>query len=533
MSSAALASSSSAFASRRVARAVVARAPRRASPRRRRRALVVESHNVSPGASSDGGDADADARRRDERTDDVARAVLEFHAAEGNGNGARGRGGERVVPLASFARRYGWSESRAEGVLWQSDVPARAFGVLPVADEDGTSTGAARAARTVDAAVAYEGMWRTFVETDAVVDALARATARGDGDGDGDGARKPARGHLTKRRAFDDALASLRRDHPASCFPEGGASLAAGASSTTARWNEFLRALRRRYGASASAWPFALLTKKIKRRRVYACAAAASFDAEGWTAAGWDVVLRGDARVERGGFGVRGGIGRGGSDASPVAAAKAAVAAASEAGGGGGERVRERRRGASGGARSDGRAAGSRGRRRGRSWRRRRRGRRLSRRRRREKKRRKRKRRRRRRRKRRRGDGRRRRDRREEQRRRARHDARGASTPRASGRVVMRAPRRKVHPKCASTSALLERRKRTLCSVRLVAFVGARVPVAPRRRRVLSARALFAVAVVIFVAIVAIVVVVVSPRPRSPSLASSRPLASPPRPRGT
>jgi len=331
MSSAALASSSSAFASRRVARA--SSLVRRAA---RRRVVVVarSSSNLTtspPGASSDGGDADADARRRDERTDDVARAVLEFHAAEGNGNGARGRGGERVVPLASFARRYGWSESRAEGVLWQSDVPARAFGVLPVADEDGTSTGAARAARTVDAAVAYEGMWRTFVETDAVVDALARATARGDGDGDGDGARKPARGHLTKRRALDDALASLRRDHPASCFPEGGASLAAGASSTTARWNEFLRALRRRYGASASAWPFALLTKKIKRRRVYACAAAASFDAEGWTAAGWDVVLRGDARVERGGFGVRGGIGRGGSDASPVAAAKAAVAAASEA----------------------------------------------------------------------------------------------------------------------------------------------------------------------------------------------------------
>ena len=84
---------------------------------------------------------------------DVTRAVLAFHAAERNGNGDRGRGGERTVPLESWAARYGWTVDVAERVLWQADVP------LKSAITSGDANPIGKDVRIVDAKAAYVGVW--------------------------------------------------------------------------------------------------------------------------------------------------------------------------------------------------------------------------------------------------------------------------------------------------------------------------------------------------------------------------------------
>ena len=99
---------------------------------RRRPELVV------PVAAGDGSSSSADAEAEAEDAhpfplSEVTRAVLEFHSSEGNGNaesrvrddGTTARGGEKTVPLESWARRYGWEPSFAEQILWQSDCPLR------------------------------------------------------------------------------------------------------------------------------------------------------------------------------------------------------------------------------------------------------------------------------------------------------------------------------------------------------------------------------------------------------------------------
>ena len=63
----------------------------------------------------------------------VTRAVLAFHDAEGNGNGDRARGGEATVPLASWAKRYGWDVAFAERVLWERMTPTDQSHAIEVA----------------------------------------------------------------------------------------------------------------------------------------------------------------------------------------------------------------------------------------------------------------------------------------------------------------------------------------------------------------------------------------------------------------
>lgn len=249
---------------------------------------------------------------------DVTRDVLAFHAAERNGNGDRGRGGERTVPLESWAARYGWTVDAAERVLWQADVPLKSS----IGAGDANPIG--KDVRIVDAKSAYVGVWLAFVEADHVVAALL-ARERGN---PGSTAAKGG-GSMTKKQALDAASAQLASLHAAS-IPEGGGCIQR--RSTVAAWGDVIRALRRRYltkGGGDDACPYALLTKKVKTRRVYRAVknvVGSSLD-HGLDLDGWEMVLGavGDASYpmpapppavedarerERGGFGVRAGIGR-------------------------------------------------------------------------------------------------------------------------------------------------------------------------------------------------------------------------------
>ena len=247
---------------------------------------------------------------------EVTRAVLAFHDAERNGNAACDRrGGERTVPIASWARRYGWDVPEAERVLWECDCPTR--GGLRVGD---ASVDVDPEARTVDAALAYVGLWITHVETDHVLRALAERAA------------DPERPHLTKRDALERARRHLERHHP-DAIPADGTNIAR--RTTAGAFGDVVKALRRRYKPPETC-PLTLITRKIKRQRVYRCVARGDPVPEGW-----DVVFgggRGDAqdsaedsdpREDRGGFGVRAGIGESAASATMSLAARRAARAAS------------------------------------------------------------------------------------------------------------------------------------------------------------------------------------------------------------
>ena len=280
-------------------------APLRAgsSRRRPRPARSVRSRATVPVRSaSSSAEFDAD------DLSDVTRDVLAFHAAERNGNGDRGRGGERTVPLESWAARYGWTVDAAERVLWQADVPLKSS----IGAGDANPIG--KDVRIVDAKSAYVGVWLAFVEADHVVSALL-ARERGDPNS----TAVKGGGSMTKKQALDAASAQLATRHAAS-QPEGGGCIQR--RSTVAAWGDVIRALRRRYRKGDDACPYALLTKKVKTRRVYRAVRAGSSSAD---LAGWEIVLGAlepdvhhashpfaveDARErERGGFGVRAGIG--------------------------------------------------------------------------------------------------------------------------------------------------------------------------------------------------------------------------------
>ena len=250
---------------------------------------------------------------------DVTRAVLAFHAAERNGNGDRGRGGERTVPLESWAARYGWTVDVAERVLWQADVP------LKSAITSGDANPIGKDVRIVDAKAAYVGVWLTFVEADHVVQSLLHRT-----HGNPNSTAVKGGGSMMKKQALDAAQKMLQESFK-ECEPEGGGHIAR--RSTVAAWGDITRALQRRYaGVDAESCPYAVLTKKVKNKRAYR-AVVSTFDDStlGSTGdlAGWEIVVgavRGpgsestapplrpavesDAREkERGGFGVRAGIG--------------------------------------------------------------------------------------------------------------------------------------------------------------------------------------------------------------------------------
>ena len=250
---------------------------------------------------------------------DVTRAVLAFHAAERNGNGDRGRGGERTVPLESWAARYGWTVDVAERVLWQADVP------LKSAITSGDANPIGKDVRIVDAKAAYVGVWLTFVEADHVVQSLLHRT-----HGNPNSTAVKGGGSMMKKQALDAAQKMLQESFK-ECEPEGGGHIAR--RSTVAAWGDITRALQRRYaGVDAETCPYAVLTKKVKNKRAYRAVvstyADSTLDSTG-DLAGWEIVVgavRGpgsestapplrpavesDAREkERGGFGVRAGIG--------------------------------------------------------------------------------------------------------------------------------------------------------------------------------------------------------------------------------
>jgi hypothetical protein len=245
---------------------------------------------------------------------EVTRAVLAFHDAERNGNAACDRrGGERTVPLASWARRYGWDVPEAERVLWECDCPTR--GGLRVGD---ASVDVDPEARTVDAALAYVGLWITHVETDHVLRALAERAA------------DPDRPHLTKRDALERATRHLEHHHP-DAIPAEGTNIAR--RTTAGAFGDVVKALRRRYKPPETC-PLTLITRKIKRQRVYRCVARGDPVPEGW-----DVVFGGGGgggaaggwgpREDRGGFGVRAGIGESAASAAMSLAVRRAARAAS------------------------------------------------------------------------------------------------------------------------------------------------------------------------------------------------------------
>ena len=250
---------------------------------------------------------------------DVTRAVLAFHAAERNGNGDRGRGGERTVPLESWAARYGWTVDVAERVLWQADVP------LKSAITSGDANPIGKDVRIVDAKAAYVGVWRSFVEADHVVQSLLHRT-----HGNPNSTAVKGGGSMMKKQALDAAQKMLEASFK-ECEPEGGGHIAR--RSTVAAWGDITRALQRRYaGVDAESCPYAVLTKKVKNKRAYRAVistyADSTLDSTG-DLTGWEIVVgavRGpggettapplqpavesDAREkERGGFGVRAGIG--------------------------------------------------------------------------------------------------------------------------------------------------------------------------------------------------------------------------------
>ena len=253
-----------------VARLARASAPRtRAAPRRAAR--VVASASRSSDAAPLG---------------DVTRAVLAFHEGDRAGLGAD----DAVVPLASWAKRFGWDVETAERVLWECDVPAK--GALSVADVPSalpSSHFSADATRVVDAADARVGLWVTHVFPDFVVQALlvAASTSRG--------ASGETRGALSKREALDAARATLEKEHPKAALSAAAAArLGANARNTNGAFADVLRSLRRRYDTDEKA-PFCVLTKKAKKQRLYTCVLRGSSgnDDEGGVDAtnGWDAVF--------------------------------------------------------------------------------------------------------------------------------------------------------------------------------------------------------------------------------------------------
>ena len=238
---------------------------------------------------------------------DVTRAVLAFHAAERNGNGDRGRGGERTVPLESWAARYGWTVDVAERVLWQADVP------LKSAITSGDANPIGKDVRIVDAKAAYVGVWLTFVEADHVVQSLLHRT-----HGNPNSTAVKGGGSMMKKQALDAAQKMLEESFK-ECEPEGGGHIAR--RSTVAAWGDITRALQRRYaGVDAESCPYAVLTKKVKNKRAYRAVVStfdSTLDSTG-DLAGWEIVVgavRGPGSESTAAATARGGVRREGKGA--------------------------------------------------------------------------------------------------------------------------------------------------------------------------------------------------------------------------
>ena len=229
-----------------VARGARAGAPRtRAAPRRASRVVASAS------------------RSSDAPIGDVTRAVLSFHEGDRAGLGAD----DAVVPLASWAKRFGWDVETAERVLWECDVPTK--GALQKGSSVGSDGSDSNlpsslfqaddsAARVVDAADARVGLWVTHVFPDFVVRALLLAA-------------ETEEQCLSKRQALDAARAALQDEHPKAALSEVALARAdKNTKNTNGAFADVLRSLRRRFPADEDA-PFCVLTKKVKKQRVYTC----------------------------------------------------------------------------------------------------------------------------------------------------------------------------------------------------------------------------------------------------------------------
>ena len=227
----------------RVARAAALRT--RAAPRRASRVVASAS------------------RSSDAPIGDVTRAVLSFHEGDRAGLGAD----DAVVPLASWAKRFGWDVETAERVLWECDVPTK--GALQKGSSVGSDGSDSNlpsslfqaddsAARVVDAADARVGLWVTHVFPDFVVRALLLAA-------------ETEEQCLSKRQALDAARAALQDEHPKAALSEAALARAdKNTKNTNGAFADVLRSLRRRFPADEDA-PFCVLTKKVKKQRVYTC----------------------------------------------------------------------------------------------------------------------------------------------------------------------------------------------------------------------------------------------------------------------
>ena len=257
---------------------VCARAPRpgRLGDRRRSGVRFFPRARAGPSPDRDPAPDPAPPPSRLSALGAVTRAVLAFHDAEGNGNGDRARGGEATVPLASWAKRYGWDVAFAERVLWESDCPMKG-GVETMRD-----------ARTVDARLAYVALWITHVETDHVVQAILDASRSLADEDARETDREKTRSFPTKRRALDAARGALERAHPAA-VPTRGTNIAN--RTTAGAFGDVVKSLRRRYKVEAD-FPFVLAVRRDdKKHLVYACAErtapASAYPAE----EGWEVAF--------------------------------------------------------------------------------------------------------------------------------------------------------------------------------------------------------------------------------------------------
>jgi hypothetical protein len=189
--------------------------------------------------------------------------VLSFHEGDRAGLGAD----DAVVPLASWAKRFGWDVETAERVLWECDVPTK--GALQKGSSVGSDGSDSNlpsslfqaddsAARVVDAADARVGLWVTHVFPDFVVRALLLAA-------------ETEEQCLSKRQALDAARAALQDEHPKAALSEAALARAdKNTKNTNGAFADVLRSLRRRFPADEDA-PFCVLTKKVKKQRVYTC----------------------------------------------------------------------------------------------------------------------------------------------------------------------------------------------------------------------------------------------------------------------
>ena len=200
----------------------------------------------------------------------VTCAVLSFHDAEDS----TGRANDTVVPIQSWARRYGWDVEQAEKVLWQCDVFT--VGAVKVGGDvpENLPSSVFENNKVVDATNAHVGLWVTHVFPDFCVKMLTECDEVAG---------------LTKRQVLDSANKQLKDEHP-NAIPSDDVKLEKATSKNTqSQFASILKALRRRFGSEKES-PVVIVTRKVKEKRVHK-AVLKGRGVSGEKVQGWEVVF--------------------------------------------------------------------------------------------------------------------------------------------------------------------------------------------------------------------------------------------------